>query len=480
LFYYNPNQQVIAEHEGTTPQLTKEYVYGNNVNEILAMFFPQDDVGQEDFEQFLAFCAAWLSESGDANYDDSLDVVDDSRIDFKDFAVFASQWGSFPPDIESHYYYLTDALGSVRGLIGGKFNREEDREFYNYDVYGTSSEASTIGNPFMFAGYYLDAETGLYYLVNRTYDSYTGRFLQMDEDYYDGMNLYEYAYSNPTMFVDPWGLYGDKWYEKAWENAKHIGMYIGIGVWELPGQYVETGVSGEQCSALCGYSDNLTDSLNPFGGGTTLGPAYGQTEAYSSGQQVGSGAGFVMNATMTVAGVQGTIVGITQLATTGGGLLQIGRLMTSTGTIIPVVMQNGQAVAATAETLSAMSVAAYGSKNMVDERAKKCKCKCQKTNNTEKPKTNNINNEPPQLSRGKKAHKEEPVLPGEKAEVHTPSGKRMDRYNEDTAHIREIKPNNPRQKNQGQKQVDAYRKEMEKVTGRPHTGEVTPYDPSKY
>jgi hypothetical protein len=88
--------------------------------------------------------------------------------------------------------------------------------------------------------------------------------------------------------------------------------------------------------------------------------------------------------------------------------------------------------------------------------------------------------EPPQLARGKRAHKEEPKLPGEESEVATPSGKRMDRYNKDTCHIREIKPNNPRQIRNGEKQVREYRKEMEEETGKPHTGEVSPYDPDKY
>jgi len=88
--------------------------------------------------------------------------------------------------------------------------------------------------------------------------------------------------------------------------------------------------------------------------------------------------------------------------------------------------------------------------------------------------------EPPQLAAGKRAHREEPILPGEQAEVPTPSGRRMDRYDESQAHIREIKPNNPRQLRTGQKQVDGYRKEMEQKTGRPHTTEVTPYDPDKY
>jgi len=88
--------------------------------------------------------------------------------------------------------------------------------------------------------------------------------------------------------------------------------------------------------------------------------------------------------------------------------------------------------------------------------------------------------EPPQLKAGKAAHRMEPVLPGEKPEVTTPSGKRMDRYNPNIYHIREIKPDNPRAIREGQKQVEGYRKEMESATGKPHTSEVSTYDPKKY
>lgn len=56
----------------------------------------------------------------------------------------------------------------------------------------------------------------------------------------------------------------------------------------------------------------------------------------------------------------------------------------------------------------------------------------------------------------------------------------MDRYDPEAAHIREIKPDNPRQTRAGQKQVEKYRKEMEAATKRRHTTEVTPYDPKKY
>jgi Restriction endonuclease fold toxin 9 len=88
--------------------------------------------------------------------------------------------------------------------------------------------------------------------------------------------------------------------------------------------------------------------------------------------------------------------------------------------------------------------------------------------------------EPPQLSEGKKAHNEEPVRSGEKKEVTTPSGSgRMDRYDASKGHIREIKPNNARGKKSGNKQLDRYKKEMDKSTGKDHTTELTLYDKKK-
>jgi len=86
------------------------------------------------------------------------------------------------------------------------------------------------------------------------------------------------------------------------------------------------------------------------------------------------------------------------------------------------------------------------------------------------------NAEPPQLKAGKDAHNKEEVRPGEKKEVTTPSGDgRMDRYNADKRHIREIKPDNARGEKAGQKQLKRYKKEMDKTRGKPHTTELTKY-----
>lgn len=204
-FFYDSQGRVIAEYEDGT--LQREYVYGNGFNEVLAMFLPEYEGNPAHWNAFMEFVDAWLCHDPNACYDGTYDHNSDGKINLTDFAYFASVW-DMPSSTESQFYYLHDALGSVRGLIGGIHNREEDREFYNYDAYGRSSDASTVGNPYRFAGYRYDAETSLYHTDNRTYDPGTGRWLQFDPiGNADSMNLYEYVVSNPIMSIDPLGLF---------------------------------------------------------------------------------------------------------------------------------------------------------------------------------------------------------------------------------------------------------------------------------
>jgi len=181
---------------------------------VLAMFTPAGG-NPDDWDDFLDFCGAWLSDPNDNNWDASFDHNNDDIVNFEDFAYFAGVW-EIPSFEESDWYYLRDALGSTRGLVGGRFKDPNDYEFYNYDVYGRLSiqnpEESQSGNPYLFAGYRFDAETGLYYVNFRTYSPETGRWIQFDPiGNADSMSLYEYCMSNPTNYADPWGLmYQDK------------------------------------------------------------------------------------------------------------------------------------------------------------------------------------------------------------------------------------------------------------------------------
>lgn len=155
---------------------------------------------------------------------------------------------------EDEYYYFERELHSVAGLVS---TNGQVAEAYRYDAYGkahlydgsgASIAASQVGNPYHFTGRRLDlvGDTGVaglrpvYHYRARSYAPRHGRFLQRDPGaavpdilalreastqttlptlfrsnplsdprlsalYPDGMNVYEYAASRPTAFVDPTG-----------------------------------------------------------------------------------------------------------------------------------------------------------------------------------------------------------------------------------------------------------------------------------
>lgn len=82
---------------------------------------------------------------------------------------------------------------------------------YDYDAFGNILESTrTVDNPFRYAGYQYDEETGNYYLNARYYDPITARSLL--EDTYRGtandplsLNLYTYCHNELIMYCDPTG-----------------------------------------------------------------------------------------------------------------------------------------------------------------------------------------------------------------------------------------------------------------------------------
>ncbi len=68
----------------------------------------------------------------------------------------------------------------------------------------------TFGNPYLYAGYYYDVETGMYYLNARYYSPRTGRFISRDAmpqmaTERLALNAYAYTENNPVNKVDPSG-----------------------------------------------------------------------------------------------------------------------------------------------------------------------------------------------------------------------------------------------------------------------------------
>ena len=68
-------------------------------------------------------------------------------------------------------------------------------------------DPSVASNPFLYAGEYQDATTGLYNLRARNYDANTSRFLSPDPlGAQDAASSYAYVGDNPLGYIDPSGM----------------------------------------------------------------------------------------------------------------------------------------------------------------------------------------------------------------------------------------------------------------------------------
>jgi len=121
------------------------------------------------------------------------------------------------------YFYHYNAHGDVVAVTDASGNVVAR---YTYDAWGSIlAQSGTFAdeNPYRYAGYRYDKETGLYYLMARYYDSKVGRFLSVDPDPGDAddpitQHGYVYANNNPVMMVDPDGHW-------AWLVAKRLELF---------------------------------------------------------------------------------------------------------------------------------------------------------------------------------------------------------------------------------------------------------------
>ncbi len=108
-------------------------------------------------------------------------------------------------DVLYYQYNNHDNVISVLDQDGTVMNE------YDYDVFGNVIiEMETVSNSYRYAGYYQDAESGLYYLKSRYYNPRIARFLTQDTasgKYTDSLSLnkYTYCHNQPVTGYDPDG-----------------------------------------------------------------------------------------------------------------------------------------------------------------------------------------------------------------------------------------------------------------------------------
>ncbi|GAA5072401.1 hypothetical protein GCM10023336_59160 [Streptomyces similanensis] len=77
------------------------------------------------------------------------------------------------------YYYLTDSIGSVTGLVDVDGNKVDTYTYSPRGVRLLAQSSEPVAQPYRFARNYQDP-TGPYHLQNRYYDANIGRFTQPD------------------------------------------------------------------------------------------------------------------------------------------------------------------------------------------------------------------------------------------------------------------------------------------------------------
>ena len=118
-----------------------------------------------------------------------------------------STWSTNPLFLKqgsTYYWYQNDHQGRPQKIVTSSGAVVWSA---TYDSFGNCQvdASSTITNNLHGPGQYHDAETGLYYNLNRYYDPQTGRYLTTDP-IEDGLNLYAYCFNDPVNLMDPEGL----------------------------------------------------------------------------------------------------------------------------------------------------------------------------------------------------------------------------------------------------------------------------------
>jgi RHS repeat-associated protein len=116
--------------------------------------------------------------------------------------------------LDERLYALQDGRSNVTAVAdpGGSVAERYSYGTYGSPTYRTVAFAATGRSLYdwerLFAGRWLDGESGLYYYRARYHDPVLGRFISRDRIGYlaGDASLYRYVWNSPTNRTDPWGL----------------------------------------------------------------------------------------------------------------------------------------------------------------------------------------------------------------------------------------------------------------------------------
>ena len=109
---------------------------------------------------------------------------------------------------DTRYYYLKDHLGSIRMTVDASGNVVGYNDYYSYGMLMDGrSYTSSEDHRYKFTGKERDDASGHDYFGARYYDSWLGRWLEVDPlaKKYPGLSPYNYASNNPSCIIDPNG-----------------------------------------------------------------------------------------------------------------------------------------------------------------------------------------------------------------------------------------------------------------------------------
>lgn len=180
-------------------------------------------------------------------------------------------------------YLVSDALGSVRGIVDGTGVLEATT---SYDAWGNPETAGGLTNhtPIGYAGYYTDP-TGLTYNIARYYDPTTGQFLTIDPLADQTGQPYQYTGDDPLNDTDASGQ------QLSWEDLNPVHDVVAL--------YNDTaGARHVTANFLAGTAEsgaqtiNFTTSLltaGQYNPNLNVAPAYCGVGGYSEGEVTGYG-----------------------------------------------------------------------------------------------------------------------------------------------------------------------------------------------